>query len=165
MSGLAYGCDTAAHQGALEAGGATTAILANGLDDSSIYPSANCRLARKILEHHGLLLSEYPIRERINHYRMVARGRIQTGLGQATVLVQTWYQGGSLYASESTLKLGKPLFVVDFKPHSPEAGNFVTAGNRMMIEEGGIPLRSNEVDLAVERIETGNGKQPINLLR
>ena len=61
VSGLAIGCDTAGHEGALAAGGLTTAFLANGLSWENIYPQENQNLARRIVEKGGLLLSEYPI--------------------------------------------------------------------------------------------------------
>ncbi len=51
VSGLAIGCDTTGHQGALEAGGATTAFLANGLDWESFYPKENLQLAKDIVEN------------------------------------------------------------------------------------------------------------------
>ncbi len=49
VSGLAIGCDTTGHQGALAVGGATTAFLANGLDWDSIYPKENLDLAKEIV--------------------------------------------------------------------------------------------------------------------
>src|SRR5690348_14322881 len=57
MSGLAFGIDAAAHEGALEAGGNTTAIMPCGLDH--IYPRSHTRLARNMLESGGALISEY----------------------------------------------------------------------------------------------------------
>ena len=61
VSGLAIGCDTCGHKGALKVGGKTTAILANGLDHNSIYPPENQDLAEEIVENGGLLISEYRI--------------------------------------------------------------------------------------------------------
>lgn len=59
VSGLALGCDTAAHRGALDFDGKTIAVLAHGLD--SIYPAENRELAIEIITTGGLLVSEYPI--------------------------------------------------------------------------------------------------------
>lgn len=61
VSGLAIGCDTCGHKGALKVKGKTTAILANGLDNDSIYPPENKYLAEEIVQNGGLLISEYRI--------------------------------------------------------------------------------------------------------
>ena len=77
VSGLAIGCDTTGHQGALNVKGATTAFLANGLDWESIYPKENLELAKNIVESGGLLLSEYPVGQRGNSYTLVERDRLR----------------------------------------------------------------------------------------
>lgn len=84
VSGLAIGCDTCGHKGALKVGGKTTAFLANGLDHDSIYPEENRELAEEIVAKGGLLLSEYPIRQSVNRYSLVARDRLQAALSLAT---------------------------------------------------------------------------------
>lgn len=70
VSGLALGCDTTGHRGALDAGGVTTAFLAHGLD--STYPQENTDLAMEIVGKGGLLMSEYPVGTRVNRYNLVA---------------------------------------------------------------------------------------------
>ncbi len=74
VSGLAYGIDAAAHQGALDAGGATVAILASGLDRPS--PAGNRRLAKRILAQGGAWLSEYAPGEGARAYRFPERNRL-----------------------------------------------------------------------------------------
>ena len=115
VSGLAIGCDTCGHKGALNVGGRTTAFLANGLDHDSIYPPENQVLAEEIVERGGLLLSEYRIGSIVNRYSLVARDRLQAGLAQATLVVMTGVKGGTMHAANTTLKAGKPLFVMKFK--------------------------------------------------
>lgn len=112
VSGLALGCDSAGHRGALDAGGVTTAFLANGLD--SIYPKENEDLAKEIIEKGGLLLSEYPVGTRVNKFNLVARDRLQAGLANATLVVQTGIKGGTMHAVNATLLAKKPLWVIDY---------------------------------------------------
>ena len=113
VSGLAIGCDAAGHTGALSVpGGSTTAFLAQGLD--SVYPPENKKLADSILENGGLLMSEYAIGMGINRYNLVARDRLQAGLADATIVIQTGIHGGTMHAVNATLQAGKPLYVVDY---------------------------------------------------
>ena len=113
VSGLALGCDTAGHRGALDAGGKTIAFLAHGLD--SIYPQENEGLADEIVESGGLLMSEYPIGTQVNRYNLVARDRLQAGMSLATLVVHTGINGGTMHAVSATIQENKPVVVVKFK--------------------------------------------------
>ena len=136
VSGLALGCDTVAHQGAISAFGKTTAILAGGLDN--IYPKENASLAERILESGGLLISENPIFTRTNKYNLVARDRLQAAIGDGTLVIQTSIKGGTMHAAKATLLAGKPLFVVDYKDSSAD----VVQGNLSLKRQGAIGLSS-----------------------
>ena len=138
VSGLALGCDTAGHRGALDVAGATTAILAHGLD--SVYPQENTDLAQEIVERGGLLLSEYPIGTWVNRYNLVARDRLQAGLADATLVIQTGIKGGTMHAVRATQAAGKPLFVVDYSKSSSEK----VQGNIFLKKEGAIGLNASE---------------------
>lgn len=135
VSGLAIGCDTCGHRGALKVGGKTTAFLANGLDHDSIYPSENQELAEEIVNKGGLLLSEYPIKQTVNRYSLVARDRLQAGLSLATIVIQTGIKGGTMHAATTTLKAGKPLYAMKFKDESTN-NHEKCLGNAHLVEEG-----------------------------
>lgn len=156
VSGLAVGCDSAAHRGALSVGGKTTAFLANGLDWASIYPGENLQLAKDIVDNHGLLLSEYGIGESCKSYALVARDRLQAGLSKATIVIQTGIKGGTMHAVNATLQYKepvKPLFVVGYR--GPEdLNNEKTQGNKYLKEKkGALVLRSSNIDEAIAIIE------------
>ena len=136
VSGLAIGCDSLAHKGALQSHGTTTAFLAHGLD--TIYPMENTHLAMMIEKNGGLLLSEYPVGTRCNAYRLVARDRLQAGLAKATVVIQTGVKGGTMHAVKSTLAAGKPLLAMRFEDHVMRQPN--VSGNPYLISKGAIPL-------------------------
>lgn len=143
VSGLAIGCDTCGHQGALEAGGKTTAILANGLDSNSIYPPENRDLAERIVKNGGVLLSEYPINTSVNRYSLVARDRLQSGLAQATLVIQTGKAGGTMHAAKATLAANKPLYVMRFKKEETNKHD-KCLGNEALHEQGAIYLKGND---------------------
>ena len=144
ISGLAEGCDTSAHIGTLSTNnGATTAILANGLDWESIYPQSNLQLAKNIVLNGGLLLSEYEIFQKCNKYSLIARDRLQAGLAHATVVVQSNVKGGTMHAVHATIKAKKPLFAVKYK-NPKDYDNEVCLGNTQLINTGqAIALSSN----------------------
>lgn len=135
VSGLAIGCDTCGHRGALNVGGKTTAFLANGLDHDSIYPSENQELAEEIVNKGGLLLSEYSIGQTVNKYSLVARDRLQAGLSLATLVIQTGIKGGTMHAAITTLKAEKPLYTMKFKDESIN-NHEKCLGNAHLVKQG-----------------------------
>ena len=143
VSGLAIGCDTCGHEGALNVNGKTTAILANGLDNKSIYPPENRDLAENIVKNGGVLLSEYPINTSVNRYSLVARDRLQSGLAQATLVIQTGKAGGTMHAAKATLAANKPLYVMLFKKEETNKHD-KCLGNEALHEQGAIYLKGND---------------------
>ena len=93
VSGLARGIDTAAHKGALEAGGPTVAVLGCGLD--IIYPPENRELYRQIAEN-GAVLSEFFLGKQADKLTFPMRNRIISGLARAVVIVESDETGGSM---------------------------------------------------------------------
>lgn len=134
ISGLALGCDTIAHRGALNARGKTIAFLAHGLD--TISPSQNKNLAQEILLNGGLLLSEYDIGTPVTHYNLVARDRLQAALAMATLVIQTGIKGGTMHAAMSCANFGKPLFVIKYADEKTDSDE-KTQGNHMLVKEVG----------------------------
>jgi DNA processing protein len=110
VSGLAYGIDTEAHRAALEAGGTTIAVLAGGLDD--IYPTANQGLAQSIVDHNGLLLSEYAPRVASLKQNFPYRNRIIAGLTRGTLVVEGAPDSGSLITAKHALEANREVFAV-----------------------------------------------------
>lgn len=137
VSGLALGCDSSGHRGALDANGITTAFLAHGLD--SVYPPENKSLAERIIHNGGLLMSEYEIGQQVNRYNLVARDRLQAALSSATIVIQTGISGGTMHAVNATLASHKPLYAVRYKGINSEKA----LGNEFLIQtKGAIPLTS-----------------------
>lgn len=150
ISGLAIGCDSSAHRGALNGGGLTTAFLAHGLD--TVYPKENEDLAQCILDNNGLLISEYPIGTPPMANYFVARDRLQSGLADATLVIQTGVKGGTMHAVNATINNQKPLFVVQFKDETICKHEKVQ-GNLMLLDKGSAKsLTASNVDEAINLI-------------
>lgn len=150
VSGLALGCDTTAHKGALSVNGITTAFIASGLDQP-IYPKENSSLADEILSNGGAIVSEYKIGEPILPQRFVERDRLQSGLACATIAIQTGIKGGTLHAVNSTLDNGKPLYMVEYK--GTELNLDKVQGNIQFLNSGkALPLRSDNVDVIIDKL-------------
>jgi DNA processing protein len=112
--------DTHCHEAALEVGGHTVAVLANGLD--SVYPRQNTGLAERILATGGALLSEQPPGTPALPKHLFRRNRIQSGMSAATVVMQTDLVGGTMHTARYTLLQGRLLVApVPQGPHAAEA--------------------------------------------
>lgn len=109
VSGLALGCDTIAHNSAIDSGGHTVAVLAHGLH--TVAPKANKKLAEEIVNKGGALVSEYGFGVEPRPEFFVKRDRIQAGLAQGVVMLQSDHKGGSLHASRAALDYGRWLAV------------------------------------------------------
>lgn len=133
ISGLAFGIDAIAHKGALEAGGITLAVLANGLP--AIYPSAHKALATQIVEGNGALLSEYKQGTDARPYQFLERNRIVSGLSDALIIIEAAARSGTLNTATHALEQGKEIFVVPGNITSP-----LSAGCNSLLKQGAHPV-------------------------
>jgi DNA processing protein len=136
VSGLARGIDGEAHRGALEAGGATVAVLGCGIDRD--YPAAHAHLARGICET-GLVVSEYAPAIEPAPWRFPARNRIIAGLAPATVIVEARERSGALITADFALEAGREVFAVP-----GEITSTLASGTNGLLRLGATPLTSAE---------------------
>ncbi len=109
VSGLAAGIDTAAHEGALEAGGKTLAVFGTGLD--IVFPAGNANLAEKI-SAHGAILSEFPVGYPPDRTTFPRRNRIISGLSLGVIVVEGHYDSGAMITAKLALDQGREVFAV-----------------------------------------------------
>ena len=145
VSGLARGVDAEAHRGALEAGGATVAVLGCGIDRD--YPAAHAELARRIAES-GLVVSEYAPGVEPAPWRFPARNRIVAGLAAVTVVVEARERSGALITADLALEEGRDVFAVP-----GEITSSLSAGTNTLLKLGASPLTSAGDVLACFGIE------------
>ena len=132
ISGLARGIDSAAHRGALEAGGKTIAVLGNGTD--VYYPRENRRLQDEIGEK-GLLISEYGPGVGAEAYHFPMRNRLIAALAEAVIVVEAESRSGSLITAEAAMEMGKEVYAVP--------GNITSSlsvGTNKLIRDNARPL-------------------------
>lgn len=143
VSGMAFGCDSEAHRGALEAGGGTVAVMGCGAD--ICYPASNAALRRKIAEK-GLILSEYPPGTPPRPYTFPRRNRIISGISEAVAVAEAGLASGSLITAACAAEQGRTLFAVP--------GNISASGSigcNKLIQDGAFPVAF------IEDIITGVG--------
>lgn len=112
VSGLAIGCDTAAHRASLAVTGATIAVVATGLN--LIHPKESISLQKEILANGGLILSEQPLGVKANPTRLIARNRLQAALSNAVILAQCPEHSGSMHTMRFARKYRKQSFAIEF---------------------------------------------------
>lgn len=133
VSGLAIGCDAGGHIGCLNKKGFTSSILAHGLDH--IYPKENMPLAERIIDGGGILISEYFVGQKPLANYFVERDRLQAGLSNGIIVVETDIKGGTMH----TVKFAKEnnRRIAAFAHGKPELLQHPkTQGNQMLISEG-----------------------------
>jgi DNA processing protein len=129
ISGLAYGVDAIAHKAALEAGGITIGVLANGLH--RIYPSDHTALAEAIIKGGGAVLSEKPTGEGTRHYDFLKRNRLISGLADAIIVTEATEKSGTLSTIGHALDQNKDIFAVPGPITS-----LLSAGPNRLIQQG-----------------------------
>jgi DNA processing protein len=108
VSGLALGVDTAAHKGAIAAGGKTIAVIGTPLDHS--YPPQNSNLQREIMRNH-LAISQFPIGYKTMPKDFAIRNRTMALISDATVIIEAGETSGTLHQGWEALRLGRSLFI------------------------------------------------------
>ena len=145
VSGLAFGIDTAAHEGALSKDGKTIAVLANGLDE--IQPRKNKDLAEKIIENDGLLMSTQPPKSQVRNIDFARRNRIQSGLSECSIIVESGFEGGTIHHGNFALEQGHPLYCVLPDESTKGFNEFNTGGAIRFLDERKAKIIANREDL------------------
>lgn len=128
VSGMAFGIDAAAHEGALAGGGTTTAVLPSPLDRP--YPALHRSLAHSITER-GALITEYASGTPTYKHHFLHRNRIIAGMSHATLVIAAPARSGACVTAQYAATAGRDVLVV---PSTPDDPAFV--GSHNLLREG-----------------------------
>ncbi|MDA0988891.1 MAG: DNA-processing protein DprA [Chloroflexi bacterium] len=134
VSGLARGIDAVAHRAALDAGGRTLAVLANGLH--TVYPPEHASMAREIT-HRGALISEHPPGVSPEAKNFPRRNRILSGLTPGTVVVEAGEKSGALWTVRHAVDQNREVMAVPgsiLSPTSRESNGLIQDGAKMVLD-------------------------------
>ncbi len=133
VSGGARGCDSEAHRGALDAGGATVAFLGGGIDQ--VYPKENLPLFQQIVASGGAVVSEYDWSMPPQPYGFRERNRLIAGMGLACLIVEAGLPSGTFSTADEALAAGREVWAV------PGAITSQTSrGANRLIYQGATPI-------------------------
>lgn len=151
VSGLAFGIDAAAHEGALAGHGPAVVVMPSGADVA--YPRSHHGLHRRLCEH-GLVVSEMPPGATPLKWCFPARNRIMAGLSAATLVVEAADPSGSLITSDFAQQMGRTVAAVPGR-----ATARLAAGANRLLKDGALVVTSTE-DLLDELFGVGNRPDP-----
>ncbi len=135
-SGMALGIDTAAHEGALAAGGQTIAVMGTGVD--VCYPARNRELREKI-RRQGALVSEFPLGAPPIRQNFPRRNRIISGLCAGVLVIEASLKSGSLVTAKLALQQNREVFAVPGPISSP-----TSRGCHQLIRHGSVLVETAE---------------------
>lgn len=145
VSGYAAGTDLAAHKSALENGGNTVFVLAEGI----LRYSQKREIRDYLNSSNHVFISQFMPKITWNAENAMRRNSVIIGLSRAMILVESGKTGGTFAAGEEALRVGCPLFVIDFaQPEvSAEANpHFIAAGGKPIRGKNGVPNITKVLD-------------------
>jgi DNA processing protein len=110
LSGMARGVDTAAHKGALDAGGKTVAVWGTGID--VIYPKENKKLAEQIVATGGAIVSEYPLGTFPAPQNFPIRNRILSGMSVGVLVIEAAEYSGTRITARCAMEQNRDVYAV-----------------------------------------------------
>ena len=168
VSGFAPGIDTMAHLGAIENKKRTIAVLGTGLNEKSIYPKSNLKLAKKILECGGALISEFPPATHGTKYTFPLRNRIISGLSLGVLVVEAKLKSGALITANYAFEQKRKIFAIPgpIFSQTSKGCHFLIKNGAKLVENGNDILEDLGLKIRAKRREVeGENKEETTILK
>ena len=153
VSGLALGIDTIAHEEALSHGMITTVFPGSGISDMAIHPQTNVRLANKIIENGGCIISEYDPYFKATQYSFPQRNRLMAGYADAVLIIEAEDKSGTLITARLTVEYNRDLLVVPGSIYSA-----TSKGTNWLLSQGALAITCAKDVLQALGLTTGQEK-------
>lgn len=141
VSGMALGIDSIAHLAALDEGKPTIAVLGGGLAEERWYPPQNKKLAKRIIDSGGVLISEYEPDVRAQIYTFPKRNRIISGMSKGVLVVEGDIKSGTMITAKCALDQGRDVFAVPGSIYSTKS-----EGTNYLIQKGAkLVLKAEDI--------------------
>jgi len=167
VSGMAPGIDTFAHKSCVEKGKRTIAVLGTGLDEKSIYPKSNLKLAKEILETGGCLISEYPPGTSGAKFTFPKRNRIISGLSLGVLVIEAPEKSGALITAEFAFLQKRVVFAIPGPIYSrtSKGCHYLIKKGVKLVENAKDILKELGMEMGIEKKELeGETKEEILIL-
>src|SRR3989338_8400007 len=112
VSGLAVGIDSLSHEAALDAGLKAVGFPGSGISEQAFFPPTSLRLAKKILDSGGCLLSEFEPNFKAQYYTFPMRNRLVAGISKAALIIEAQERSGTLITARMALDYNREVLAV-----------------------------------------------------
>lgn len=139
VSGLAFGIDAIAHTQAIANNAYTPpiAVLGGGVSPKTLSPRSHAKLAERIIDFGGAVISEYPFEQPSMARFFPERNRIIAGIARATIVVEGTAQSGSLITGTYSLEENRDVYAIPGEIYNPQA-----SAPNTLITQGAAPIIS-----------------------
>lgn len=135
VSGLAIGIDALSHEAALDAGLTAVAFPGSGISEKVFFPPTSLKLAEKIIESGGCIISEFPPDMKSTNYMFPMRNRLVAGISKAALIIEAEEKSGTLITARMALDYNRDVLAV---PGNISSLNSV--GTNRLIRNGATPI-------------------------
>ena len=139
VSGLAVGIDSLSHEAALEAGLYAVGFPGSGLSKEAFFPPTSLKLAEKILDAGGCLISEFEPELKAQYYTFPMRNRLVAGLSKAALIIEAQEKSGTLITARMALDYNREVLAVPGPINSE-----YSKGTNKLIRQGATPITSSD---------------------
>lgn len=134
VSGLAAGVDTAAHSGALDAGGRTLAVIGTGLYHS--FPKQNAPLQQRLAKESAVVSQFWPD-QGPRPWTFPQRNAVMSGIARATIVIEASHTSGAKMQARLALEHGRPVFLLRSLLEHPWAQTYAERAGTSVVDDAG----------------------------